>query len=180
MGDFQRALAFVLKREAGYSNRADDKGGPTNFGITQATYDRWLRAHDMADASVEHIPRAVVERIYTYEYWLGAAASQPWPLCLVIFDARVQHGEWARRVQLAVNALGGDQVDEPLAEDNAWGPKTAYAVRWRTEDGADPLPLAVAIVAERLAYYPKLDTFESNGAGWMNRMSALLMECRLD
>jgi lysozyme family protein len=41
--DFQRALAFLLKAEGGYTNHPSDRGGPTNKGILQREYDRYRR-----------------------------------------------------------------------------------------------------------------------------------------
>ena len=40
MTDWDRALSFVLCLEGGYVDDADDAGGATNMGITQATLDR--------------------------------------------------------------------------------------------------------------------------------------------
>ena len=39
---FETALLFVLKWEGGYVNNKYDKGGATNYGITQNTYNNWL------------------------------------------------------------------------------------------------------------------------------------------
>jgi Glycosyl hydrolase 108 len=36
--NFDTCLAFTLKAEGGYSDNSADPGGPTNMGITLATY----------------------------------------------------------------------------------------------------------------------------------------------
>lgn len=38
MENWKELAAFVLEREGGYCNRKADKGGPTNKGVTLATY----------------------------------------------------------------------------------------------------------------------------------------------
>ncbi|HEY7985383.1 MAG TPA: glycosyl hydrolase 108 family protein, partial [Methylophilaceae bacterium] len=38
MGIFDWAIDFTLLQEGGYSNRANDLGGKTNYGITQSTF----------------------------------------------------------------------------------------------------------------------------------------------
>ena len=45
---FKRALQFVLKWEGGYVNNPNDKGGATNKGITQNTYNAWLKSNGKA------------------------------------------------------------------------------------------------------------------------------------
>ena len=45
---FKKALAFVLKWEGGYVNNPYDKGGATNKGITQNTYNAWLKSCGLA------------------------------------------------------------------------------------------------------------------------------------
>lgn len=39
-------ISRVLAREGGWSDRAEDKGGPTNRGITLATFTRWRLGRD--------------------------------------------------------------------------------------------------------------------------------------
>ena len=44
---FETALLFVLKWEGGYVNNKYDKGGATNYGITQNTYNNWLMSQKL-------------------------------------------------------------------------------------------------------------------------------------
>ena len=40
--EFDQLVDRVLEREGGYVNHPDDRGGPTNYGITQRVYSDWL------------------------------------------------------------------------------------------------------------------------------------------
>jgi lysozyme family protein len=40
--NIRRLINDVLAKEGGYVDHPADKGGPTNFGITQATLSRYL------------------------------------------------------------------------------------------------------------------------------------------
>ena len=66
---FKKALAFVLKWEGGFVNDPDDKGGATNKGITQNTYNSYLKSKGMRAKSVRYITQAEVEDIYYKQYW---------------------------------------------------------------------------------------------------------------
>ena len=50
---FKKALAFVLKWEGGFVNDPDDKGGATNKGITQTTYNSYLKSKKQKTKSVK-------------------------------------------------------------------------------------------------------------------------------
>ena len=91
--DFIKGLEFVLRWEGGYVNHPSDPGGATNMGITQKTYDAWLRSKGMTPRDVKDIPDADVASIYKTEYWDVCGAGQlPAPLDLLHFDAAVNHG----------------------------------------------------------------------------------------
>ena len=80
---FKKALKFVLKWEGGYGHNPNDKGGATNKGITQYTYNAWLKEHKLQQKNVKHISDAEVEEIYSH---LHPFLSSP---CQNIFFQRV-------------------------------------------------------------------------------------------
>ena len=61
---FKKALKFVLKWEGGYVNDPDDKGGATNKGITQCTYNGWLKTKGLKPKDVKNITDVEVAQIY--------------------------------------------------------------------------------------------------------------------
>lgn len=90
---FKKALKFVLKWEGGYVNNPNDKGGATNKGITQNTYNTWLKAHGLASRDVRLITNDEVEQIYFKNYWLKAGCDKMSPKFAVLaFDTAVNMG----------------------------------------------------------------------------------------
>ena len=53
--NFDTCLAFTLKAEGGYSDNPADPGGPTNMGITLATYRQWSDDPNLAALQVQDI-----------------------------------------------------------------------------------------------------------------------------
>ena len=74
--EFEQALKFVLEREGGYVNNPNDPGGATNKGITQGTYNTWLKSKGQAAKSVKLITDAEVKEIYYKNYWLAAKCDK--------------------------------------------------------------------------------------------------------
>ena len=90
---FKRALSFVLRWEGGYVNNPSDKGGATNMGITQYTYNSWLKSLDLASRDVRYITRSEVEQIYYKNYWRKAGCHNMSPkFALLAFDTAVNMG----------------------------------------------------------------------------------------
>lgn len=93
---WQRALAWVLVREGGWSDHPQDPGGATMKGITLATYTRWRQAHGQPSPTkddLRNISDAEVAKIYYEWYWLASKSDTlPWPLCLANFDTAVNAG----------------------------------------------------------------------------------------
>lgn len=90
---FKKALKFVLKWEGGYVNNPYDKGGATNYGITQYTYTNWLKSFGLSFKDVKTISKNEVEQIYYTNYWLKAGCEKMSPQFAVLaFDTAVNMG----------------------------------------------------------------------------------------
>ena len=55
--NFERALEFVFPSEGGYVNNKYDRGGATNMGITQNTYDAYRQRQGLQSEDVRYITR---------------------------------------------------------------------------------------------------------------------------
>ena len=90
---FNKALQFILKWEGGYSNIKDDKGGATNKGITQNTYNVWLRSKGQNLKDVRNITDEEVKAIYYNNYWLKAGCDKmSEKFAILCFDTAVNMG----------------------------------------------------------------------------------------
>lgn len=91
--EFENALKFVLAREGGYVNDPDDRGGATNKGITQNTYNSWLKSHGKPAKDVKNITDMEVKEIYYKNYWLAAGCDKMTSkFAVVCFDTAVNMG----------------------------------------------------------------------------------------
>lgn len=91
---FYKAMEYLFAVEGGYSNHKLDKGGVTNFGITQKTYNLYLKKHGFKEKSVTTITKNEVFQIYYEEFWLpsGAEKIDDFDISLILFDSCVNHG----------------------------------------------------------------------------------------
>ncbi len=90
---FKQCLKVVLVAEGGYVNHKSDRGGATNFGITQHVYDDFNKTRNQPTRDVKFIHESEVETIYYTSYWLPAACDKlPEPLDLLVFDFAVNSG----------------------------------------------------------------------------------------
>jgi hypothetical protein len=104
---FDGALRKVLKYEGGLSNDPDDRGGLTNKGITQGTFNGWLRKQGRGSRSVASITNEEVRQIYYENYWKASGADRlPGNLGMAVFDTAVNMGVGTAKKMLAES--GGD------------------------------------------------------------------------
>ncbi|DAA84915.1 TPA: hypothetical protein CPT87_07200 [Candidatus Gastranaerophilales bacterium HUM_5] len=90
---FKKALAFVLKWEGGFVNDPDDKGGATNKGITQSTYNRYRKRKGLQLQTVRYITQQEVEDIYFNDYWLKSGCEKmSKKFAVLCFDTAVNMG----------------------------------------------------------------------------------------
>ena len=162
---FQTCLAFVLKSEGGYSNRPNDKGGPTMMGVTTAVYDAYRTRHGLPTRDVRQINDVEVADIYRTEYWTPTGCDQlPAGVDLCVFDLAVNAGD--RRSEMILQQAVG------VAADGSIGPKTLAAVT-----ASDPAALANRMLDLRNTFYRQLVIAVPSDAefldGWLNRTAAL-------
>lgn len=109
--NFKKALKFVLKWEGGFADDPDDKGGATNKGITQNTYNAWLKSQNKTLKSVRDITNEEVERIYYSRYWLAAGCNKmSEKFAILSFDTAVNMG--VSRVQEFLRAAQWTSIDK--------------------------------------------------------------------
>jgi lysozyme family protein len=116
----------VIAREGGYSNHPADRGGPTNFGITEQVARAYGYKGDMRT-----LPRATAVDIYLKRYWSGPGfdkvATRDGALAAEMFDAGVNMGP-ARAggfLQRALNLLNNEARSYPdIVVDGGIGPMT--------------------------------------------------------
>jgi lysozyme family protein len=120
----------LIDREGGYVNHPSDRGGPTNFGITEAV----ARAHGYS-GSMRNLPRSEAAAIYKRLYWLRPRFDQVERRSEVVaaelFDSGVNMGPSvaATFLQRALSALNRDRQDyADLVPDGRIGPATLAAL----------------------------------------------------
>lgn len=87
------ALKFTLVWEGGFVDHPHDIGGPTNYGVTQATYDSYRIKKRLPTQTVQKISGAEVQEIYQSLYWQPSQAGlMALPLAIVHFDTAVMFG----------------------------------------------------------------------------------------
>lgn len=72
---FEKSMSFIFGSEGGYSNHPNDKGGRTNYGVTQATYNGWRRKKGLPIKDVKNISRDEAKQLYYEEFWVPSGAS---------------------------------------------------------------------------------------------------------
>lgn len=155
--NFARSLASVLRHEGGYSNHPDDKGGPTNLGITLATFRKWVKK-DGTVADLKAMTREQAAKCYRAVYWNGIKGDDlPGGIDYATFDYCVNSGQ-GRAAKALQGVLGVEQ-------DGLIGPVTLAAAR-----AADPIKTINALCDQRMALLRKLSNWPTFGKGWTSRV----------
>lgn len=136
-------LDDILRREGGYVNHPNDRGGPTNYGITLATLAAWRRAPVSAD-DVQTLSVSEARDIYRAKY-LSPFKDVPPELKPQVVDIAVNSGV-VRASQLLHHA---------------------------TENRRAPRSINTQLVIERLRFYARLVRANPSQVvflgGWVNR-----------
>lgn len=137
MGRVNALISDVLLREGGdrYTNDPSDSGGPTKYGITQATLAKW-RGKIVTPADVADLTEAEARQIYLARYWSGPGFDKIAPISLTVAEELLDTGvnmgparavEFLQRALTAFNNRGAYYPD--LMVDGQLGPATLAALK---------------------------------------------------
>lgn len=110
---FEQALAKVLGVEGGFSDIEQDRGGKTNWGVTEGL----ARAHGY-EGDMRALPLLLAQDIYWSEFWahkrlrLDLLAAVSPRAAAEVFEQAVNTGVrgTAKRVQRVLNVLNRDEA----------------------------------------------------------------------
>lgn len=120
----------ILEKEGGYVNNPNDKGGPTNWGVTQAV----ARAHGY-NGDMRNLTRQQALDILEADYWYGPRFDQVSALspdiAAELCDTGVNMGPAvaARFLQRVLNVMNNQgRLYPDIAIDGQIGPRTIAAL----------------------------------------------------
>ena len=145
-------IDHLLRLEGGYVNDPDDPGGPTNFGVTQATLAAW-RGHPVSAEDVRAMSISEAREIYERRYLYKPRIHElPAPLVPSVFDMYVNAGGNGIKILQRVLREFGEEV----AVDGALGPQSIGAAQAAHMKAGEYLVDAYGI-ARRNYYYRLAD-----------------------
>ncbi len=168
----------IIEVEGGYSNRAEDAGGETMFGVTVSV----ARAAGYTGPMAE-MPREVAVEVYSARYWDAVKADDLAVMSEAVMSEVVDTavncgpGRAGLFLQRALNVLNREESIYPdIVADGAIGPATLAALRGYL-DARDGDVLVKALNCLQGAFYISLaeqrHTDESNVYGWLVHRVAL-------
>lgn len=142
--DTETIITRILAVEGGFVNKAEDRGGPTKFGITRGALALW-RGKDATLEDVINLTMDEAREIYRNTY-----VKQPrfdripeGILRTFVVDCGVNHGT-ERATKWLQDILG-------LKQDGDFGPKTTLAVQ-----SCNTTDVFLRMCGLRMRYYGKL------------------------
>ena len=170
MNRFDECLKFILKWEGGYSDHPSDRGGKTNRGITQKTYDDWRTGKGLGRSPVSGISMDEVRGIYHDRYWRTSRCGDcPEPVDLALFDSSVNCGP-KQAIKFLQRALY-------IPDDGAFGPVTAHTLKTTS---LPPIEIAKSLIDHREDFYDRLVQSDPRqivfAKGWNNRLNDIRKE----
>ena len=156
---FDDAFTKLLGHEGSYSNHPSDKGGKTNWGVTEAVAREHGYEGDMRD-----LMQATAKIIYKKSYWTPLKLEKmPEVLRFALFDAGVNSGP-AQATKWLQRALG-------VPDDGVIGPVTLG-----TANFVDPQKTLSRFMGHRLEFMTNVQSWNSFGKGWSRRVASILKE----
>ena len=170
--NINKMIDKIISLEGGFVDHKNDKGGATNYGITQHTYSRFLGV-DSDYMYIKHLikvmPKSTAALIYKQEYYYEPKINLlPELLQEQVFDICVNSGSSRayKILQQAINEAGGAN----LVIDGKFGPNSWSALDLVLNDLKE---VNNAMVDLRCQFYETIVIKDSSQnvflKGWLNR-----------
>lgn len=154
------AFKMMLASEGGYVNHPSDPGGMTNLGVTKRVWEEWV-GRESNEKEMRSLTPEMVEPLYKRKFWDACKCDElPSGIDYLVFDFAVNAGcgRSAKILQTAVD----------VTPDGGIGPITLAAVKAIPED-----QLIEKFSQAKEDFYRSLNTFDTFGKGWLNRVAAV-------
>lgn len=159
-GNFNETMKLMLNLEGGKTDEKLDRGGRTNFGITQRTYNDWLKQNKLNSSDVFKISKERALKIYRKQFWGVIKGDQlPHNVAKAIMSMALTDGpqDSIRFVQKLLN----------VEQTGFMGPKTLAAI-W-SKCKKDDKMFTKQILDAQIKRYKSDEQADIYGKGWTNR-----------
>ena len=158
--NWQKSFEQMLASEGGYVNHPSDPGGMTNLGVTKRVWEEWV-GRESNEKEMRSLTPEMVEPLYKRKFWDACKCDEmPSGIDYLVFDFAVNAGP-GRSAKILQTAVG-------VTPDGGIGPMTLAAVNSFSE-----AELVEKFSQAKEDFYRSLNTFETFGKGWLNRVAAV-------
>jgi lysozyme family protein len=158
--NWKKSFELMLASEGGYVNHPSDPGGMTNLGVTKRVWEEWV-GRESNEKEMRSLTPEMVEPLYKRKFWDACKCDDmPSGIDYLVFDFAVNAGV-GRSAKILQTAVG-------VPADGGIGPITLAAVK-----AQDPAELVQKFSDAKEAFYRSLNTFDTFGKGWLNRVAAV-------
>jgi lysozyme family protein len=158
--NWKKSFELMLASEGGYVNHPSDPGGMTNLGVTKRVWEEWV-GRESNEKEMRSLTPEMVEPLYKRKFWDACKCDDmPSGIDYLVFDFAVNAGV-GRSAKILQTAVG-------VPADGGIGPITLAAVK-----AQDPAELVQKFSDAKETFYRSLNTFDTFGKGWLNRVAAV-------
>ena len=158
--NWDSAFKLMLASEGGYVNHPSDPGGMTNLGVTKRVWEEWV-GRESNEKEMRSLTPEMVEPLYKRKFWDACKCDDlPSGIDYLVFDFAVNAGV-GRSAKILQTAVG-------VTPDGGIGPMTLASVNAISE-----AELIEKFSQAKEDFYRSLNTFETFGKGWLNRVAAV-------
>ena len=124
---FEEIIEVVLEHEGGYVDDPADRGGATNWGVTQKVYENHV-GYECNKEEIKEMSEEMAKEIYFEKFWKPSRAEQlPEEIRETYFDMVVDHGQGGAVKILQQGCNNKRKAENQIAVDGGIGPNTIKA-----------------------------------------------------